>query len=212
MALYANKEIHIRDFHEKDFDEAAALVADIWMPEPEEIKLNAGRVDLATYAKRATFLKVAECNNHILGLIAAKAGEAAHSHQKHWQNIADKALLSISECNEKHAQKLADYYHFLHSRYADMYREINLDTTYELVLFAVSSHAQGYGVGSKLLAGATNYLRSCGAQSYYLLTDTTCNWQFYENRQMMRCGEYKASEDEIRAHGVHELYIYSSTL
>lgn len=212
MALYANKQIQIRDFQEKDLDTIADLVAEIWMPVPKEIKTNAGRMDFSIYVKRATFLKVAECDNQILGVIAAKAENASESHQKYWQDIADHAFASIRENSEKHAQNLADYYDFMHSRYSDMFQKVNLDTTYELILFAVSSRAQGCGVGSTLLESATDYFRSYGATSYYLLTDTTCNWQFYENKGMTRCGEYKASADEVCRHGVKELYIYSSDL
>ena len=212
MALYVNKQIQIRDFQEADLDKVADLVAEIWMPGSEEIKSDAGRVDFSTYVKRATFLKIAEDDNQILGVIAAKAGKTSQFHQEYWQKITDNALANISKNSEKRAQNLADYYNFIHSRYADIFREINLDTTYELVLFAVSSQAQGRGVGSALLAAATDYFRSCGATSYYLLTDTTCNWQFYENRQMTRCAEYKASAAEVNAHGVAELYIYSTML
>ena len=50
----------------------------------------------------------------------------------------------------------------------------------ELLLLLVGESAQGKGVGRQMMAEAENDLRAQGFSSYYLLTDSSCNWFFYE--------------------------------
>lgn len=63
------------------------------------------------------------------------------------------------------------------------------DPNYELVFFAVGDAARGYGVGSKLLSSAQNYLSSEGGKTAFLFTDTTCTWEYYERRGMRSCSQ-----------------------
>ena len=52
----------------------------------------------------------------------------------------------------------------------------------ELALFAVRSSCQGKGIGKKLFHSALAYLKQQGLDEFYLFTDTSCNYGFYEHQ------------------------------
>ena len=81
----------------------------------------------------------------------------------------------------------------------------------EICLFAVSEECRGAGVGKRLYSAAVDYVKSEDARSYYLFTDTTCTYQFYEKRGMKRIGEKKVG---LRPYSNHDLnmFIYSYKL
>lgn len=56
----------------------------------------------------------------------------------------------------------------------------------ELVLFAVRPETQGLGIGSHLFDDFLKYLRSQGASTFFLFTDTSCTYSFYENKGLKR--------------------------
>lgn len=59
----------------------------------------------------------------------------------------------------------------------------------EICLFAVDQSLRGGGIGKQLYARALDYLKAEGAKDFYLFTDTSCTYQFYEKRGMQRLGE-----------------------
>ena len=56
----------------------------------------------------------------------------------------------------------------------------------ELAFFAVSEACRGMGLGKALFEKAVEYLRSQGISSFYLFTDTSCNYGFYEHQGMQQ--------------------------
>ena len=56
----------------------------------------------------------------------------------------------------------------------------------ELVFFVVSRTCRGRGVGKTLFQSAMEYMRSQKISSFYLFTDTSCNYGFYEHQGMQQ--------------------------
>lgn len=52
----------------------------------------------------------------------------------------------------------------------------------ELVLFVVGKDARGKGAGTALIEAWEGKLLQAGCKSYWLQTDTSCSWTYYENR------------------------------
>lgn len=59
----------------------------------------------------------------------------------------------------------------------------------ELTLFVIRSDQRGAGIGNKLFGNFMNYLKSQCVKNFYLFTDTTCNYGFYEHKGLSRIGE-----------------------
>lgn len=55
--------------------------------------------------------------------------------------------------------------------------------------FAISSKARGKGIGKKMFCNMLEYMKLQNINDFYLFTDTTCNYGFYEHQGMNRCDE-----------------------
>ena len=56
----------------------------------------------------------------------------------------------------------------------------------ELALFVISPDCRGKGVGKQLYQQFLQYLKKEHLDSFYLYTDTSCNYGFYEHQGMVR--------------------------
>lgn len=59
----------------------------------------------------------------------------------------------------------------------------------ELVFFAVHENCRGTGIGKALFEKFSAYIKSQKIKDFYLYTDSSCNYGFYEHQGMVRCGE-----------------------
>ena len=89
----------------------------------------------------------------------------------------------------------------------------NCHKTYsaELVLFAVNPTYQGKGIGKKLFQSALDYMTRQRLDEFYLFTDTSCNYGFYEHQGMKRRCE---TEQLFNINGLSEkmnFFIYDYT-
>lgn len=61
----------------------------------------------------------------------------------------------------------------------------------ELAFFAISEKCRGKGLGKKLFQTVVDYMKSQDISSFYLFTDTSCNYPFYEHMGLIRRCEKK---------------------
>lgn len=59
----------------------------------------------------------------------------------------------------------------------------------ELSFFVVHDDFRGQGIGKALFDALLGYMKKQDIQRFYLYTDSSCNYTFYERRGMKRCGE-----------------------
>ena len=59
----------------------------------------------------------------------------------------------------------------------------------------VDSACRGKGIGKLLFESAILYMKEQNLDSFYLFTDTSCNYGFYEHHGMIRKGEKKCILD-----------------
>lgn len=71
----------------------------------------------------------------------------------------------------------------------------------ELALFAVSRCMRKSGIGRALFEKHLAYLHSQNIREFFLFTDTSCNYPFYEHRGMVRRAE---EEHTFSASGIQE--------
>ncbi len=209
----SESKVVYRDFCDDDIRDVSLLLASIWNSrESGECALFSGMTDLAHFAGRTTYMRVALLDGQVVGLAGVRVGSASEKHVAKWNKVLEDAFLSLQEIDPAKAQELRDYYDFENRTLPQMISDGKVDANYELTIFVVSEKTRGHGVGSKLLAQVTDNLKSAGATSFYLYTDTNCTWQYYENRGMRRASSYKTSAEERQKFEVDELYIYSSKI
>ncbi|SDC42463.1 Acetyltransferase (GNAT) family protein [Pelagirhabdus alkalitolerans] len=79
----------------------------------------------------------------------------------------------------------------------------------ELVLFAVSRDQHGQGIGNALYQAFLDQLKQEQLDTFYLYTDTTCTYTFYDRQNLHRLAEKTMTlplfDEQLT------LYIYSNT-
>ena len=80
----------------------------------------------------------------------------------------------------------------------------------EIAFFAVNSRYRGIGLGKKLFDAARDYMRNRRISNFFLFTDTTCNYPFYECRGMERRGERVHTFAAKGKSGTLTMFIYDS--
>ncbi|MDO4900097.1 GNAT family N-acetyltransferase [Actinomyces sp.] len=81
--------------------------------------------------------------------------------------------------------------------------------TDEVTVFAVHAACRGHGVGSRLYDDFMEHLRDHGRTDFFLYTDSLCNYEFYEDRGMVRAA---AREQRLEVPGLPErvgVYLYA---
>lgn len=92
-----------------------------------------------------------------------------------------------------------------------MLDQLEGDYPAEVALFVISPRAQGLGIGSQLYQRFLKSLKERDVQRYYLFTDTSCNYKFYELKGLKRSctREYNP---QTANHLSLDLYLYTGTV
>lgn len=203
-------DITYRPLKLTDADALANILGETWhMDVDGEIRHLHGLIDLAIYAQQPTWTQVAEMDGRPVGVIMARAGEPDAALAEQWRPIEQDAWASLRELPDGKADELQAFFDGLDEIDAQLLEESGCDSTYELVMFAVSAETRGRGVGGTLLSAAQDYLRAQGATEAFFYTDTDCNWQYYEHRGMKRAAEHVVQpEDGPSSMMSAEMYLY----
>ena len=78
----------------------------------------------------------------------------------------------------------------------------------ELAFFAISEKCRGKGLGKKLFQTVVDYMKSQDISNFYLFTDTSCNYPFYEHMGLTRRCEKKQIIDIKGEKGDMTFFIY----
>ena len=140
------------------------------------------------HLRRATLARVARLDGHIVGVMFANVqGEAVlYGDKVHAQMGCLEGELEESEAG-RHFLGVFRAYVRDHSDLEAGARQV---CDAECQMYIVLPAMQGAGIGGLLWDDMIEYFRSCGAQRYFLYTDTDCNWRIYESK-----GLEKAAED-----------------
>ncbi|MDD2981067.1 MAG: GNAT family N-acetyltransferase [Hespellia sp.] len=82
----------------------------------------------------------------------------------------------------------------------------------EVTFFAIDSKFRGMGLGKKLFQSLQNYMKSENIHNFFLFTDTTCNYPFYEHQGMIRRGEQTHSFEISGPLRTQTLFIYDDQM
>lgn len=146
-------------------------------------------LDLNNSLSEASMVTVAEVDGHIAGVILLSAdGEPKHG------RMLMKSTIDSAATIHAHSNEVASYFYDrmkIENEHDDKLlkdAEASVDYDGRIVLFIMDPQFQGLGIGSKLFKAATDYLEEKGVQNYYLFTDTSCNYPFYDYKGMRRAG------------------------
>ena len=163
------------------------------------------KVYLATCLTNQTYTRVAEVNGVPVGLILGKDIEKHHCPPKYrLRQISALCGLLIS----KEGREILNFYKNVDDIDNRLLRQCSKDYTGELALFALSPEYRGLGIGKMLFRCLLAYMESRSISDFYLYTDTSCNFGFYEHQGMVRQQQYKHLVHMKGQKGELEFYLY----
>ncbi|HCA74070.1 MAG TPA: GNAT family N-acetyltransferase [Bifidobacterium sp.] len=142
-------------------------------------------IDLQDALARTTTAFVAERDGRVLGMILGSVRSHITDKQRTRHSIRRNCLALPLMFSAEGRHGVSDQLAILR---ADRELEHDAGKKYaaEVVLFVVSASARGMGVGRRLFAHMLHEFRHAGIREYFLFTDTTCDYGFYDHRGLER--------------------------
>ncbi len=193
----------VRQFELEDFERVCALMPPEWrfagLTGPE---LDAqARMDTAGVLEAANLRLVAEDpaqpDGPLAGYLFARLeGLPAPTDTPRWTTAYEEArecLLAGGEAAQRacrYEEQLADRGQLIVNAAGE-----NRGSDNELELFVVNPQVRGRGTGKALMGEFERTLAKLGASTYWLQTDSTCTWTWYEAHGYQRVADVPLSED-----------------
>jgi len=196
------QEVTLRSAQAADYPAIHALNRGAWFqsdyekyPEATDAYVD---LDLNSSLSDASMATVAEVDGQIAGVILV----SADSEPKYGRMLMQSTIESAATI---HAQgpEVADYFYNrmkIESEYdAKLLENAKKDVAYDgrIVLFIMDPNFQGLGIGSKLFQAAIDYFEAKNVANYYLFTDSSCNYPFYDYKGMRRAGSLRFDQSGL---------------
>lgn len=183
--------ITLREYRKEDFSALQDIIRETWHYDDfsnPEIAQKLARVFLSSCLTNYTYSRVALDNGKPVGIILV------NNKKKHECPISlrfQQIRAIISLYLSKEGRKVSKIFENVNSIDKELLKECHIEYPAELALFVVDSSCRGKGVGKQLFQSALVYMKEQKLNTFYLFTDTTCNYRFYEHQGMTRKGKKK---------------------
>lgn len=184
--------IHYRGITQQDYPQVSSMLCEIWKFDKylrdADVVRRAGLAFWYSYLARQNYAEIAEREGAVLGVLLGHCASLPFPPEhKGFEKEARRFLREFSKSGEgrkfyKAQTRTAKYERRLLAPY-----EGKFDA--ELVLFATAPNARGLGVGKGLLSRFNAFLEEREARRVFLLTDSFCNFGFYDHLGYERLGE-----------------------
>lgn len=184
-------QITLREYQKQDFTALENIIRETWHYDDfsdQKTASKLAKVFLSSCLTNYTFSKVAVLDGNVVSIILAKNVE---KHRCPFSNrlLQIKSILSLY--SSKEGRKVSKIFSSVSGIDKQLLNENNKKYLAELALFAVSSSCRGKGIGKMLFHSALEYMKQEKLKEFYLFTDTSCNYGFYEHQGMTRRLEKK---------------------
>lgn len=181
-----SEEVRLRGYRDTDFAQMLAITLDVWGYYdylPPQAAVATATHFLSKHLATAGFALVAEQDGRIAGFILGEMEPLRVRRIRYW--FRKIAALPAIYATRHGAHQFREYRNtqVLNRR---LLKQAGGHFDAALSLFAVRADMQGKGVGSALFGAFQEYLRENGAERYYLFTDSSSSYLFYEKRGLAR--------------------------
>ena len=187
-------KITLREYQEKDFKALEKIIRETWHYDDLTDSITAtklARVFLSSCLTNYTFSRVAIDNGVPIGIILANH-KSVHKCPLKLRLKQMKAVLSLYLSKE--GRKVMKIFENVFDIDKQLLKNCG-NYPAELALFAVDSSYRGQGIGKQLFQSVIEYMKEEKIDKFYLFTDTSCNYQFYEYQGMVRRNEKEQTFD-----------------
>lgn len=201
-------KIELREYQKQDFKALETIIKETWHYDDfssPKIAIKLARVFLSSCLTNYTFSRVAVVDGNIVGIIMVN-NIAKHKCPLSNRLLQIKSILSL--LSSKEGRKISKIFSNINGIDKQLLNENNKIYSAELVLFIVSSSCRGKGIGKMLFQSVLNYMKQKKLKEFYLFTDTSCNYGFYEHQGMKRRLEKKHIFNIKEQQAIMNFFIY----
>lgn len=183
-------DIYFREFRKQDYEPVEDIIREAWhydqMCPPQTAKKMA-KAFLSSCLANQTFTQVAVLKGRAVGVIMGKnIGKHRCPVQYRFRQIA--SIFSVLA--DKAGRRISSIFKNVSEIDRELLKRSNMKYQGELAFFAVREDCRGLGVGKRLYEKLLSYMKSQQIQHFFLYTDTSCNYPFYEHQGLkQRCRE-----------------------
>ena len=184
-------QLVLREYQKQDFKPLENIIRETWNYDKfcsPKTASKLAKVFLSSCLTNYTFSRVAVLDERIVGIILVN-NKAKHKCPLSHRLKQIKFILSLYIPRE--GRKASKIFGNVYGIDQQLLNENHKSYSAELALFAVDSSCRGKGIGKRLFQSALDYIQQEELNEFYLFTDTSCNYGFYEHQGMVRRCEKK---------------------
>lgn len=206
-----NIDVKYRSIEKKDYKNLARIIKETWGYEnycSTKIADKMSLLYLYSCLGAQTFTEVAEIDGEAIGIVMAKSDEKYHISI---QPLLNQCWTALQLMCYKEGRKIMRIFAGINKIDKELLDNCDEKFNGELCFFVLGERTRGLGIGKKLFNDAKNYMKSTNVKQFYLYTDSTCNYGFYEKQGLKRINE-KIVEIDVQENIKTSFYIYSAEL
>lgn len=190
-----HEHILLREFQNSDRPALENIIRETWQYDQfcsPKTAAKTAKAYLNSCLANQTFTRVAVVDGTPVGIIMGKnIPQHKCPFRLRWNMMASIASLLLS----REGRAVSKIFERVEKADRELLARCNADYQGELAFFAISKNCRGKGLGRKLFDAVADYMRSQNIDRFYLFTDTTCNYPFYEHMGLVRRHEKKITMD-----------------
>ena len=205
-------QIELREYQKQDFKALETIIKETWHYDDfssPKIAIKLAKVFLSSCLTNYTFSRVAVVDGNVVGIIMVN-NIAKHKCPLSNRLLQIKSILSL--LSSKEGRKISKIFSNINGIDKQLLNENNKIYLAELALFVVSSSCRGKGIEKMLFQSVLKYMKQEKLKEFYLFTDTSCNYGFYEHQGMKRRLEKKHVFNIKGQQAVMNFFIYDYQL
>lgn len=179
-------QITLREYQKQDFKTLENIIRATWHYDDfcsPKTAQKLAKVYLSSCLTNYTYSCVALDNEKPVGIILVNH-KAKHKCPIGIKIQQLKAIISLYLSKE--GRKVSKIFENVNGIDKELLKECGIEYPAELALFAIDSTCRGKGIGKQLFQSALEYMKGQQLDTFYLFTDTSCNYGFYEHQGMTR--------------------------
>ena len=202
--IMAQDKIKLRELKEQDLPEIKGLLYETWI-EPdfgdnEKVADKMSMIFLYELLIRHTYSKVAVYEEKVIGVILGRS-DNTYKLRYNLKYLLKTIFHASSLFLTKDGRKAIKEGNKEGEADKQLYDKVKDHTNGELVLFAMDKNMKGMGIGKKLLNDFYSYMKKENVDTFYLFTDSKCDYSFYDYN-----GFEKKDEKEVVFNNQRERY------
>lgn len=204
-------KITFRSIKASDYPALERILCDTWKYEQfcsSACARTMAKLYLASCLVEQTFTQVALRNNEPVGVIM---GKNEQEHRPSLRYIIRLVSTGILMFTKKEGRKIAKLFGGFEQIDKNLLAECKTNFDGQLAFFVVRDDQRGSGIGKQLYQSFLAYLEKEDLHSFYLYTDTKCNYKFYEHQGLIRLKETTTRLNLNTKEEIH-FFLYANTL